>query len=74
MIDYKIVLTEQKPKNYPYIGEWVDDGGVVFVLFTSMNIGTVIYHTQPKRIGEYNCAWNENLFKPMEGILQLHNV
>ena len=67
--------TIEKTGKYPYIGKCTEKKCKTFVLFTSEGTGTVIHAegVKPKKVGTHSTVWNEVLFKPYNGTINIHS-
>lgn len=53
-------LKEGGLREYPYSG--INYKTETIILFTKKNTGTVLYHKDKTRIGEYKRTWNGDVF------------
>ncbi len=60
---------------YPYMGISINGDGVLIILFSSPNAGTVVGVTgsRPNKLGSYSKSWAEEVFEIFTGEVKLSN-
>lgn len=62
-------------RTYPYLGISITGDGVLIILFSSPNTGTVVGVTgsRPNKLGSYSKSWAEEVFEIFTGEVKLSN-
>lgn len=71
----EFTYTPMTNRTYPYLGISITGDGVLIILFSSPNTGTVVGITgsRPNKLGSYSKSWAEEVFEIFTGEVKLSN-